>query len=112
MGGGKTHVKINCESLMLKVMPILTLQYTAHRHNLQQKYWRASWSKNLRFGSWSGYSDPAGKHRVRDLAEKVSKTLKNSSFPAKLKASVTKTQNWNRIVQVKWKMMLAWQGYF
>lgn len=53
MRGGKTHVKMNCESLMLKVMPILTLLYTAHRHNLQQKYWRASWSKNLRFGSWS-----------------------------------------------------------
>lgn len=51
MRGGKTHVKMNCESLMLKVMPILTLLYTAHRHNLQQKYWRASWSKNLRFGS-------------------------------------------------------------
>lgn len=131
----------------LTVTPILTLLYTGHRPDEQQKhqsqleweyhpsttaalfnsssctFWSgdrqaaqaganrhcccralAGWDAgahespgNLRFGSsWSGYPDRAGGHGDRDLSAKVSKNLKASSFPAKRKAGVTKTHNWNK----------------
>lgn len=45
-GNPLPHVKVSCESLILQVTPILTLLYTGHRLDLQEKYWRASWSRN------------------------------------------------------------------